>query len=250
MAISLEINSEDILTQVKISQMVPSISEKILLMRIIEDEAEQAGIKLAVSELQEAADDFRTRNGLIGVKNTETWLNLNQLSLDEFEAMIRLQLLKRKLQEVVLGDKVESYFYQHQLDFDQVVLSEVVLKSQELATEMYYAVREGELRFHEIVSKYAEDRESKYKGGYLGRIRRKDISSELSSVFSVTNPPQTIKPITMDNGCHLFWIEDLIKAELDQEIREEIQEQLFMEFLREKAATIVSTVKTMNKAEK
>jgi parvulin-like peptidyl-prolyl isomerase len=246
MAISLEINSEDILTQVKISQMVPSISEKILLMRIIEDEAEQAGIKLAVSELQEAADDFRKKNGLTGLKNTEIWLKLNQLSLDEFEAMIRLQLLKGKLQEVVLGDKVESYFYQHQLDFDQVVLSEVVLKNHELATELYYAVREGELKFHDIASKYAEDKESRYKGGYLGRIRRKDISPELSSVFSVNNPPQTVKPITTGNGCHLLWIEDLIKAELDHEIREEIQDQLFMEFLREKAAIILSAIKVQN----
>lgn len=240
MTISLEISNDDILTQVKISQMIPSINERILLMRIIEDEANRAGIKLTISELQEAADEFRKSTGLPGAKSTEAWLKMHQLSLDEFEAMIRLQLLKTKLQEMVLGDKVESYFYQHQLDFDQVVLFEVVLKSQELATELYYAVREGELRFQDIASKYTEELESKYQGGYRGCIRRKDISPELSSVFSVTNPPQTIKPITTKNGCHLLWIEDLIRAELNQEIREEIQDQLFLEFLREKAMMLVS----------
>jgi parvulin-like peptidyl-prolyl isomerase len=240
MAISLEISSEDILTQVKIESMVPSISEKIILRRIIEDEAAQAGIIATVDDLQTAADDFRIKNGLTSSKRTEIWLKLNQLSLDEFEAMIRFQLLSNSLKKNVLGNKVESYFYQNQMDFDKAVLYEVVLKNQELATELYYAVREGEIRFQDAASKYIEDEELKYSGGYLGGIRRKDISPELLSVFSVANPPQVAKPITTAKGHHLIWVESLMKAELNPETFEEIQEQLFMKFLAEKATSLLS----------
>mgnify|MGYP003536407249 FL=1 len=147
MSIDLEISNEDILEQLKLSQMMPAIREQILVQRIVEDEAERAGIQSEVSELQAAADRFRAQNKLTSAKNTQMWLDLHQLSLDDFETIIELQLLGNKLKEVVLGDRVEKYFYQHQLDFDRVVLYEVILKDKELATELYYAVREGEIKF-------------------------------------------------------------------------------------------------------
>jgi hypothetical protein len=88
------------------------------------------------------------------MKNTQMWLDLHQLSLDNFETIIELQLLSNKLKEVVLSERVEKYFYQHQLDFDRVVLYEVILKDKELATELCYAVREGEIKFHDVATKY------------------------------------------------------------------------------------------------
>ena len=168
------------------------------------------------------------------MKNTQMWLNLHQLSLNDFETIIELQLLSNKLKEVVLGDRVEKYFYQHQLDFDRVVLYEVILKDKELATELYYAVREGEIKFHDVATKYIEDVDLKHKGGYLGQIRRKDLNPELLSVFSTANPPQVIKPITTAKGYHLLWIDEIIKAELDPAVYKEIQTQSFIEFLRDK----------------
>ena len=234
MSIDLEISNEDILEQLKLSQMMPAIREQILVQRIVEDEAERAGIQLEVSELQAAADLFRAQNKLTSAKNTQMWLDLHQLSLDDFETIIELQLLGNKLKEVVLGDRVEKYFYQHQLDFDRVVLYEVILKDKELATELYYAVREGEIKFHDVATKYIEDVDLKHKGGYLGQIRRKDLNPELLSVFSTANPPQVIKPITTAKGYHLLWIDEIIKAELDPAVYKEIQTQSFIEFLRDK----------------
>jgi parvulin-like peptidyl-prolyl isomerase len=234
MSIDLAISNEDILTQLKISQMLPAIEESIIVTRIIQAEAERAGIEPAVSELQQAADDFRKKNNLTSAKKTELWLQMHRLSLDEFEQIVRLQLVNDKLKEVILADRVEKYFYQHQLDFDRVALSEVVLQDKELATELYYAVREGEIKFQDVASKYLEDVELQRKGGYLGRIRRKDLNSELLSVFSVTNPPQVIKPITTAKGYHLLWIDELVKAELDPELFKEIQSQIFVEFLKNK----------------
>jgi parvulin-like peptidyl-prolyl isomerase len=230
MSIDLEISNEDILAQLKLSQMMPAIHEQILVQRIVEDEAERVGIQLEVSEVQAAADRFRALNKLTSAKNTKMWLDLHQLTVDDFETIIELQLLGNKLKAVVLGDRVEKYFYQHQLDFDRVVLYEVILKDKEL----YYAVREGEIKFQDVATKYIEDVELKRKGGYLGQIRRKDLNPELSSVFSATNPPQIIKPITTAKGYHLLWIDEIIKAELDPAVYQEIQTQSFIEFLSDK----------------
>jgi parvulin-like peptidyl-prolyl isomerase len=238
MSIDTNITTADILEQLKISRKIPEIVEQILTRRIVIAEANRLGIKVEILELQEAADLFRVKNRLISARITEKWLEINQLSLDEFETIIHLELLSDKLKQIVLTDKVEQYFYQHQLDFDRVVISEVILANKELATELYYAIREGEISFQDVAIKYITDPELKRKGGYLGQIKRKDLNAGLRSIFSVTTYPQVIKPIATAQGFHLIWLEEKIEATLEPDIYQEIQSQLFTEFLREKAMNL------------
>jgi parvulin-like peptidyl-prolyl isomerase len=242
MSIDTNITTENILEQLKISRKIPEIIEQILTRRIVRAEAENLGIKVEIPELQEAADLFRAKNRLISARITEKWLEINQLSLDEFETIVHLELLSDKLKQVVLTDKVEQHFYQHQLDFDRVVISEVILENKELATELYYAIREGEISFHDVATKYITDPELKRKGGYLGQIKRKDLNTGLKSIFSATSYPQVIKPIATAQGFHLIWLEEKIEATLEPDIYEEIQSQLFTEFLRDKATSLLSTI--------
>jgi parvulin-like peptidyl-prolyl isomerase len=242
MSIDTNITTEDILEQLKISRKIPEVIEQIFTRRIVKAEADKLGIKVEIPELQEAADLFRAKNRLISARITEKWLEINQLSLDEFETIIHLELLSDKLKQVVLADKVEQYFYQHQLDFDRVVISEVVLTNKELATELYYAIREGEISFQDVATKYITDPELKRKGGYLGQIKRKDLNVGLRSIFSVTIYPQVIKPIATAQGFHLIWLEEKIEATLEPDIYQEIQSYLFTEFLRDKTIALVSSM--------
>jgi parvulin-like peptidyl-prolyl isomerase len=232
--VNTEVTDADVLEHIKLSGKIPELTEQIMVRRIIQKEAEKAEIRLEVNELQAAADDFRARNGLTSAKSTQMWLSINQLSLDEFENMMRLELLSNKLKGIVLADQVEKYFYQHQLEFDRVALAEVILENKELAMELYYAVREGEIKFHDIAGQYIQDVDLRRKGGYLGERQRKDLSPEMFSVFSVANPPQIIKPIASAQGFRLLWVEEIIKAELNEEIYGEIKNQLFMEYIRNK----------------
>jgi parvulin-like peptidyl-prolyl isomerase len=240
MSIDLNITTEDILEQLKISRKIPEIMEQILTRRIVRAEAEKIGVKVEIPELQDAADLFRANNRLISAKITQQWLEMNQLSLDEFETIIHLELLSDKLKNAVLVDKVEQHFYQQQLDFDRVAMYEVILDDKELATELYYSIREGEIKFSDVAAKYIKDPELKRKGGYLGQIGRKDLSIGLRSIFSVTAYPQVIKPIATAKGFHLIWVEEIIKATLDEMTYQEIQSQLFKEFLSEKIMSIGS----------
>jgi parvulin-like peptidyl-prolyl isomerase len=237
MVINTEINDKDILEQVKLSLQLPGIIEQILMRRIVQSEAESVNITADKIELQKASDDFRERNKLLRAENTKTWLRINRISIDEYEEIIRLELLGNKLKKMLLADKVEGYFYQNQSDFDQVVIYEVILENKELATELYYAIREGELQFQDVARKYIVDTELKRKGGYLGQIQRKDLSMTLRPIFSITSFPQIFKPLPTAEGFNLIWVEEIIKASLDEKTRQEIEFQLFINFLKEKITT-------------
>jgi parvulin-like peptidyl-prolyl isomerase len=240
---SITISKEDILDQIKISYKVPEVMEQIITRKIVEQEAERLGIKVETEELQEAADNFRKKNRLISVKITQKWLDIHQLSLDDFEQNIYLDLLSKKFKKVFFAEKVEKYFYQHQLDYDRIVMYEVVLNNKEIATELYYSIREGEIKFQDIASKYISDLDLRRKGGYMGEIERKDLKPALMSIFSGTTLPRIVKPISTARGFHLIWVEDVIKADLTAETYLDIQTQLFTEFLQQKAASIISGIR-------
>ena len=234
----ITINKDDILDQIKISYKVPEVMEQIITRKVIEQEAERLGITIETTELQAAADDFRKKNRLISVKVTQKWLDIHQLSLDEFEKNIYLDVLAEKFKKVFFAEKVEQYFYQHQLDYDRVVMYEVILDNKEIATELYYSIREGEIKFQDVASKYISDPDLRRKSGYMGEIKRKDLKPALMSIFSGTTVPRIVKPISTAKGFYLIWVEDVIKAELNDKTCDEIQSQLFGEYLQEKIAGI------------
>jgi parvulin-like peptidyl-prolyl isomerase len=120
---------------------------------------------------------------------------------------------------------------------------EVVLNNKEIATELYYSIREGEIKFQDIASKYISDLDLRRKGGYMGEIERKDLKPALMSIFSGTTLPRIVKPISTARGFHLIWVEDVIKADLTAETYLDIQTQLFTEFLQQKVASIISDIR-------
>ena len=64
----------------------------------------------------------------------------------------------------------------------------------------------------------------------------------LRSIFSITSYPQVIKPIATARGFHLILVEQIIKATLDAATYQEIQSQLFTEFLGKKIMNLVSGI--------
>jgi parvulin-like peptidyl-prolyl isomerase len=242
MSINIEINNEDILNQIKLSCKLPEIAEQIINKRIIQAEAEEMGITIEPNELQLAADKFRIKQRLSSAKITQMWLNINLLSLDDFEEIIRLELLENKVKELLFKDKIESYFHENQSDFDEIILYELILENKELATELYYSIREGENNFQEVFNKYTNDKELKRKGGFLGKIRRKDLRPELLTAFSVSDTPQIVKPICTSQGFHLVLVEEIIKSKLDAKIHDEIRGKLFTKFLKDKVSNLLSKI--------
>ncbi|HAX80509.1 MAG TPA: peptidylprolyl isomerase [Cyanobacteria bacterium UBA11372] len=230
---ALAITNEDILHQVKLSCKIPEIIEQIIARKAIENTATEAGIKVETEELQKAADQMRLINQLLNADDTWAWLEKHHLSLDDFEEIVYTNLLAGKLAQHLFGDKVEPYFFQNQLDYAGVVMYEVVLDDEDVAMELFYAVKEGEMSFHDVARQYIQDVELRRKGGYLGMVRRKDLKAEISAAVFAAKPPQLLKPIVTARGLHLILVEELIQPELNEKLRTNIISNLFSQWLNQ-----------------
>lgn len=238
MSENITITDKDILEQVKLSCKIPEIIKDILNRKIIEDAAVKRDIKIEDEYLQKAADKFRIMHQLESPEHTWEWLQQHRLSLDDFESLSYHNALNAKLALHLFEDKIEPYFYDNQLNYAGVVMYEIVLDDEDLALELFYSIKEGEMSFYDAAHQYITNTELRRKGGYRGLLHRKDLKPEISAGVFAAQPPQLLKPILTSKGVHLIFVEEIIEPKLDNLLRHTIISDLLDEWLKQQMADI------------
>jgi parvulin-like peptidyl-prolyl isomerase len=231
MSKNLPISPAELLERLKKSCKLASVVQETIYHQIISDTARAEGIKVSDLELQQAADDFRLKYSLSDPAITWEWFENNYLTGDDFEELISESVVAAKLIQHLFGDRVEPYFYQHQLDFTQAALYEIVFDDFGVALEQFYAIEEKETTFAQIARQYIQEPNLRRQHGYLGVLSRTALNSQISAAVFASNPPQVLKPITVNKKIHLILVEEIIQPHLDELLREQIVNQLFSAWL-------------------
>jgi parvulin-like peptidyl-prolyl isomerase len=229
----VKISNEDIIYHLKISCQIPGLLEAIASRQIITETADKEGIAIEIAELQQSADSLRLVNNLVKAEDTWEWLRKHYLSLDNFEEIANLNLLSAKLAHHLFAEKVEPFFYAHQIDYSAAVTYEAVLDDEDLALELFYALKEGEISFQEIARQYIQNPEIRRAGGYQGIRKRSDFRPEIASAVFAANPPEILKPVITPKGVHIIVVEEIIAPELNEQVRIAILGDLFTNWLKE-----------------
>ncbi|BAZ42607.1 PpiC-type peptidyl-prolyl cis-trans isomerase [Calothrix sp. NIES-4101] len=233
MSQTITITNEEIINEIKLSCKMPEIVEQIMTRKVIENTAKEVGIKVSNEALQETADALRLMSKLETADDTWAWLKKFSLTLDNFEQIAYTNYISGQLAHHLFANKVEPYFFEHQLNYAGVAMYEVVLDDEDLAIELFYAIKEGEISFHDVACQYIEDKELRRKGGYKGVVHRKDLKPEISAAVFTAQAPQLFKPIVTSKGAHLILVEELIKPILDDKLRATILVDMFSEWLKQ-----------------
>jgi parvulin-like peptidyl-prolyl isomerase len=228
----------EILQQLKVSCQFPTVVQSVMARKIVTQTAQSKGIQIEPAELQKAADSFRLKNNLSSAKETLAWLQKYLLSIDDLEALVHHTVLSAKLADHLFQDKVEPYFAEHQLNYTQVVLYEVIFSNLDLAMELFYAIQEQEITFTEVARKYSQDPEHRRRGGYCGLLTRKDLKPEISAAVFAATPPQVLRPIAIGKRVHLVWAEEILSPTLDDDLRQQILSELFADWLQRQTANL------------
>lgn len=250
MSQTIAITEKDIFHQLRLSCQIPEVAEKIIKRKVILSAAEEAEIEVTKEELQKTANQMRAINKLEDARSTWIWLEKYGLSLANFEEIVYLTIISNKLIDYLFADKVESYFYEHQLDYTGAAMYEIILDDEDEAIELYYEIQEGDLSFHEAAQQYIQSTELRRKGGYKGKVNRAEMKPEISSEVFGADSPTILKPIVTADGIHLILVEEIIKPELNQKLHQEILLNLFSQWLDQqvKQVQVASHFEVINKA--
>jgi parvulin-like peptidyl-prolyl isomerase len=229
--IELGISAEEIVQFLKGQFKIHEIYRNILCQRIIEQAAQRRGLTITPKEIQDHADLVRREHHLEKAEDTLAWLTQQMVTPDDWEMGIINKLLRKKLAESLFKDDVEKFFVQNRLDFEQVLLYQIVVLDEKLAWELFHQIQEEEISFYLAANLYDIEEKRRYQCGYEGKLYRWKIQPDFSpSIFSASLQEVTA-PLQTEKGYHLFLVEEFISPQLTSDLQNEILDKMFDEWL-------------------
>ena len=225
------ISNDEIVCFLKEKIQYKDIYQKILSQRAIRRAAQERGIEITPDEIQAEADRQRLAKRLEKASDTLAWLADQMIAPDEWEAGIQDHLLTQKLAESMFASEVEKYFAQNKLNYEQVLLYQIVVPYERLAREIFYQIEEEEISFYHAAHLYDIEKRRRELCGYEGKLSRSHFKADIAALVFGADPGEVIGPQKTDLGYHLFKVEEFISAELTEERSQEIIQSLFQEWL-------------------
>jgi parvulin-like peptidyl-prolyl isomerase len=230
---NLDIESAEINNYLKQKLKLRQIYQEILAQKIIAETASAKKISVSDAEIETEANKIRAYLRLEKAADTLAWLKDNLLDPDEWEIGIKNDLLRRKLAQHLFDSQTEAYFAQNRLNYDRFILYQLVVPYEKLAQELFYQIEEEEISFYQASHLYDIDSKRRYVCGYEGEVHRWEYHPDITAVIFKTPVivGELIGPVKSKQGYHLFKIENYLPAQLTSEVRQEIVNELFEEWL-------------------
>lgn len=225
------VEADEVVAGLKQTLKFRAVCESILHQKIIHQASTARHLSLTDQEVQEAVDRLRLEMRLEKASDTLSWLEKQGISPEDWEVGIRDRLLAKKLREHLFDKDVEQYFNENRLQFDRVLLYQIVVENFDFAQELFYQIEEAEISFFEAAHQYDLDVGRRDRCGYEGLVARQDLPATISAALFNTSPGELIGPVETEAGYHLMFCKAVLAGELTEEVRESILESLFREWL-------------------
>ena len=176
----------------------------------------------------------------LGIENKEDlnkWMEANRIDEDSFSSLATREFKLKKYSKETFGNKVEARFLQRKQNLDIVIYSLIRVKSFFKSRELFYRIIGEEEDFGDLASKYSEGIEKKTRGivgpGTLARIHPK-----LAEHIKNSEAGQVQSPIEIEGFYLIIRVESYDPAQLDDFMRERMEEELFNAWIEQEANEI------------
>jgi peptidylprolyl isomerase len=197
----------------------PLVAEA-LALRLVQQEARQAGLSVTAEDLQTAADAFRRACGLHKAAATRAWLDGCAVTVADFEAGLEERLLAARLKHHQTAARADESFAARRTDFERLRVARVMAGRDDLARELASQIRDEGRALEEVAHGHGLP-----VARYL--LFRKDLGGPLAGPLASARVGELVGPVATPQGFALLVVEQRQPAELDAVTRQRIQDELF-----------------------
>ncbi len=147
----------------------------------------------------------------------------------------RLDLFKQHM----FDPEVEIRFLERKLDLDQVIYSLIRVEQEHVAEELYQRILEGEDDFADLAERFSTGQERHTKGR-IGPVALTQAHEEVSKRLRVSRAGQLHPPFHLVNIWVILRLEQWFPAELNQETRETLRNELFNDWFQQRVQRLLS----------
>ncbi|MGL5192592.1 MAG: peptidylprolyl isomerase [Chroococcales cyanobacterium] len=231
----ITIKAEDIPALLKRYQLDQQFCRGVVLDQGIAE----ANITVSDEERLRALEDFAVQQKLTSPEIREAWLKSQGMTEEQMQESVVRQILIEKFKRTTWGPKVQSYFMTRKSDLDKVVYSLIRTQDAGLAQEIYFRISEGEQSFADAAAEYSKGPESR-TGGLLGPVAVSQPHPLIGKLLSISQPGQLWPPRQLDVWFVIIRLEKFIPAQLDDNMRRQLIDEMFEVWWREQLQKVGS----------
>lgn len=206
----------------------------ILRQYVLERELEtREDLAVNSAMVEQSVVDFRLQNKLTEPQAFQDWLARNGSNYELFHRQITDSFKLEKLKAQIAEARLQEYFIERKLMLDRVVLSRIVVESQELAEELQTQIAEG-ASFEQLAQEYSKADE-RVANGMMGPVSRGTMPDALRAAIDAVKPGDLVGPMQIENYWAIFRVEQFLPATLeDNQLKQAMQNELFDRWIAEK----------------
>jgi peptidylprolyl isomerase len=227
------VTTDQFVTYLKLSGRFDEIVEELVAEKMTVQTGRKLGLEVTVDEIQSRADQIRRVFGFHRAVDMNRWLEGMKLTLDDLEAFIIDMLFYEKMQSDVVNDEaVEAYFKLNSPKFDAILLSHIVVDSQGKARELFALLEEEPEMFEELAREHSQA-DTRSEGGYIGRVTRGSLVTDVEAKVFNANPGQVMGPFPAlgEDLYEIFLVNEKRTSVLDSGTETEIRSLLKNDWL-------------------
>jgi parvulin-like peptidyl-prolyl isomerase len=227
------LTAEQLLPLISKYRLVPQLAKEILIEAAIKD------YEITDVEHQDARQRFCQQQQLSNEQDLDLWLQQQQLGRDDLKNLIDRELQLRKFKMAKWETQVESHFCQRKSQLDRVVFSLIRVKEIDIAEEIYFRLVSEESSFVEQAPLHSEGIEAKTKG-ISGPVELGKLDPILANALITLQPGEVLPPLLIGEWWVVMQLETIIPAQLDEEMRQYLTEELFNQWAYEEVQKLLT----------
>ena len=215
--------------------MLPKLRRELIIERAI------AQIECTPSEHDFARQQFYSHHQLTGEAEQMAWCFDYGMSAEQLEALAVRELKIEKFKQASWGHQLEAYFLTQKSRLDKVIYSLIRTLDAEIAQELYFRIKAEEQSFAECAKAYSTGEESQ-TGGVIGPIECSQLHPSLAKILFTSQSGQLSIPTHLGEWFCIVRLEKLLPAQLDNDMRQQLLNELFEAWLQEEISNNPTTI--------
>ncbi len=197
--------------------------------------AQREKIAIPRDELQKGIDQWRYKNRLESVEDTEKWLSQRNITFTDMAREIEYQILQERLKAQITTEQIQAHFASQKLASERREIYYILVNERDIAEEIAIQIRDGGRDFHTLARQYSLDERTRPASGYLGSQSRRDLPNDIAPLLFTAEVGEVIGPIKLETGYALYYIQQHCPAVLDEATKARCVRELYQRRLRREA---------------
>ena len=178
-------------------------------------------------------NDWKKKKSIKNAAELDNWLSLYEINYDEWLDLINSDYIWASWCMKKFENNLSNYFSIRKKYLDNFYYSIIKVKNKELADEFYLRIKENEASFEEIAYQFPEviDQKSKIK---IGPVSINEVEASIRSLIKVGEKNQIWKPKLFKGIWFIVRLDNILRAEFNQNLKIKLSLELGDKFLEEK----------------